>query len=60
MTMLDRGDVATRLPAQDMERAASCSRNTNGIATIAGDYPSKGTGALGAWFKDGDGNVRVL
>ena len=127
MTTLDRGDVATRLPAQDLERArrfyeeklgltpveerpggllyrsgsghfalfqsagkASGSHTqmawtvsdlaatvldlrargvvfeeydvpglttVDGIATIAGNYPSKGTGELGAWFKDSEGNL---
>jgi catechol 2,3-dioxygenase-like lactoylglutathione lyase family enzyme len=127
MTMLDRGDVATRLPAQDLERArrfyeeklglkpveerpggllyrcgsghfalfqsagipsgshtqmgwtvsdlaATVSElrargvlfdeydvpgltTVDGIATIAGNYPSKGTGELGAWFKDSEGNL---
>jgi catechol 2,3-dioxygenase-like lactoylglutathione lyase family enzyme len=127
VTALDRGDVATRLPAQDLERArrfyeeklglkpveerpggllyrsgsghfvlfqsagkpsgshtqmawtvsdlaATVSElrargvvfeeydvpgltTVDGIATIAGNYPSKGTGELGAWFKDSEGNL---
>lgn len=30
---------------------------TNGIATIDGNYPSKGTGEYGAWFRDSEGNM---
>ena len=125
--MLEHSDVATRLPAQDLERARSfyaeklglepveerpggllyrCGRGSfalflsagaaagthtqmgwevadieatvaalrsrgvvfeeydlpglktvNGIARIAGNYPSKGTGEKGAWFKDSEGNL---
>jgi catechol 2,3-dioxygenase-like lactoylglutathione lyase family enzyme len=125
--MLERSDVATRLPVQDLERARSfyaeklglepveerpggllyrCGRGSfalflsagtaagthtqmgwevadieatvaalrsrgvvfeeydlpglktvNGIAHIAGNYPSKGTGEKGAWFKDSEGNL---
>ncbi|MGZ2412095.1 catechol 2,3-dioxygenase-like lactoylglutathione lyase family enzyme [Sphingomonas sp. F9_3S_D5_B_2] len=29
----------------------------DGIATIKGNYPSKGTGELAAWFRDCDGNM---
>jgi catechol 2,3-dioxygenase-like lactoylglutathione lyase family enzyme len=29
----------------------------DGIATIEGNYPSKGVGERGAWFRDCDGNV---
>jgi catechol 2,3-dioxygenase-like lactoylglutathione lyase family enzyme len=29
----------------------------DGIATIAGNYPSKGVGERGAWFRDCDGNL---
>lgn len=29
----------------------------NGIAQIAGNYPSKGRGEKGAWFKDSEGNL---
>jgi catechol 2,3-dioxygenase-like lactoylglutathione lyase family enzyme len=28
-----------------------------GIADIAGNYPSKGTGERGAWFRDSEGNM---
>jgi hypothetical protein len=33
------------------------SRAVNGIATIEGNYPSKGVGERGAWFKDSEGNL---
>lgn len=89
-TMLVHSDVATRLPAQDLERARSfcaeklglepveerpggllyrCGRvvfeeydlpgllTVDGIATIAGNYPSKGVGEKGAWFRDSEGNL---
>jgi catechol 2,3-dioxygenase-like lactoylglutathione lyase family enzyme len=94
--MLERSDVATRLPVQDLKRARSfyaeklglepieerpggllyrCGRGffargvvfeeydlpglktVNGIAQIAGNYPSKGRGEKGAWFKDSEGNL---
>ena len=29
----------------------------NGIAEIAGNYPSKGSGERGAWFRDSEGNL---
>jgi catechol 2,3-dioxygenase-like lactoylglutathione lyase family enzyme len=29
----------------------------NGIADIEGNYPSKGTGERGAWFRDSEGNM---
>jgi catechol 2,3-dioxygenase-like lactoylglutathione lyase family enzyme len=29
----------------------------DGIATIEGNYPSKGTAELGAWFTDSEGNL---
>jgi catechol 2,3-dioxygenase-like lactoylglutathione lyase family enzyme len=32
-------------------------KTVNGIAQIAGNYPSKGTGEKGAWFKDSEGNL---
>jgi catechol 2,3-dioxygenase-like lactoylglutathione lyase family enzyme len=32
-------------------------KTTNGIAEIAGNYPSKGVGEKGAWFKDSEGNL---
>jgi hypothetical protein len=32
----------------------------NGIATIQGNYPSKGVGERGAWFSDSEGNLLGL
>jgi hypothetical protein len=30
---------------------------TGGVAEIEGNYPSKGTRELGAWFRDSEGNL---
>ena len=35
-------------------------RTRNGIADIDGNYPSKGVGERGAWFKDSEGNLLSL
>jgi len=32
-------------------------RTVNGIAKIDGNYPSKGSGELAAWFRDSEGNM---
>lgn len=32
-------------------------KTVNGIAEVAGNYPSKGRGEKGAWFKDSEGNL---
>jgi catechol 2,3-dioxygenase-like lactoylglutathione lyase family enzyme len=32
-------------------------KTVDGIAEIEGNYPSKGTGELGAWFHDSEGNL---
>ena len=32
-------------------------KTVNGIAEIEGNYPSKGVGERGAWFKDSEGNL---
>ena len=32
-------------------------RTVDGIAEICGNYPSKGTGERGAWFRDSEGNL---
>jgi catechol 2,3-dioxygenase-like lactoylglutathione lyase family enzyme len=32
-------------------------RTVNGIAAIEGNYPSKGVGEKGAWFRDSEGNL---
>jgi catechol 2,3-dioxygenase-like lactoylglutathione lyase family enzyme len=35
-------------------------RTHEGVATIAGNYPSKGQGEYGAWFRDSEGNMLGL
>jgi catechol 2,3-dioxygenase-like lactoylglutathione lyase family enzyme len=35
-------------------------KTVNGIADIEGNYPSKGVGERGAWFRDSEGNVLGL
>ena len=35
-------------------------KTKNGIADIEGNYPSKGVGERGAWFKDSEGNLLGL
>jgi hypothetical protein len=32
-------------------------QTVNGIADIEGNYPSKGIGERGAWFRDSEGNM---
>ncbi len=32
-------------------------KTVDGIAQIAGNYPSKGSGEKGAWFRDSEGNM---
>jgi hypothetical protein len=32
-------------------------KTKNGIADIEGNYPSKGVGERGAWFRDSEGNL---
>jgi hypothetical protein len=32
-------------------------KTVNGIAEIEGNYPSKGRGERGAWFRDSEGNM---
>ena len=32
-------------------------KTVNGIADIDGNYPSKGRGERGAWFRDSEGNL---
>jgi hypothetical protein len=32
----------------------------NGIADIAGNYPSKGGGKRAAWFRDSEGNLLAI
>ena len=35
-------------------------KTENGIAEIEGNYPSKGVGERGAWFRDSEGNLLGL
>jgi catechol 2,3-dioxygenase-like lactoylglutathione lyase family enzyme len=35
-------------------------RTVDGIAEIAGNYPSKGRGERGAWFRDSEGNMLAI
>ncbi|MGO4445051.1 VOC family protein [Mycobacterium sp. 2YAF39] len=32
-------------------------KTVDGIAEVAGNYPSKGSGEMGAWFRDSEGNM---
>ena len=32
-------------------------KTVDGIAEVAGNYPSKGSGERGAWFRDSEGNM---
>jgi catechol 2,3-dioxygenase-like lactoylglutathione lyase family enzyme len=32
-------------------------RTVDGVAEVAGNYPSKGTGELACWFRDSEGNL---
>ena len=32
-------------------------RTVDGIAEVAGNYPSKGSGERAAWFRDSEGNM---
>lgn len=32
-------------------------KTVNGVADIKGNYPSKGVGEKGAWFRDSEGNL---
>jgi catechol 2,3-dioxygenase-like lactoylglutathione lyase family enzyme len=35
-------------------------RTVDGIADIRGNYPSKGSGERGAWFRDSEGNMLAI
>jgi catechol 2,3-dioxygenase-like lactoylglutathione lyase family enzyme len=35
-------------------------KTVNGIAEIAGNYPSKGVAEKGAWFRDSEGNLLAI
>ena len=49
-TLRARGVVFEEYDLPDLKTHA-------GVATIQGNYPSKGTGEFGAWFKDSEGNL---
>jgi predicted enzyme related to lactoylglutathione lyase len=63
--MLREGRVATRLPAQDLERARAFYSEKLGLEPVEerraplaeGNYPSKGTGERAVWFSDSEGNL---
>jgi hypothetical protein len=63
--MLQVARIATRLPVRDLDRRGVLFEEVDirgmatvdGIATIEGNYPSKGSGERGAWFRDCDGNL---
>jgi catechol 2,3-dioxygenase-like lactoylglutathione lyase family enzyme len=35
-------------------------RTEDGIAHVSGNYPSRGSGELGAWFNDSEGNLLAI
>ena len=67
--MLKHGRIATRLPARAAVRELRTRgvvfeeydfpglKTVHGIADIEGNYPSKGSGERGAWFRDSEGNM---
>jgi catechol 2,3-dioxygenase-like lactoylglutathione lyase family enzyme len=42
------------------EYDAGAFKTTNGVADISGNYPSKGVGERGAWFRDSEGSLLGL
>jgi catechol 2,3-dioxygenase-like lactoylglutathione lyase family enzyme len=60
LTVSDIGRVVAELRERGVvfeEYDAPGLATVNGIATIAGNYPSKGSGELAAWFRDSEGNM---
>jgi catechol 2,3-dioxygenase-like lactoylglutathione lyase family enzyme len=70
--VLHHGRVATRIPAQDLNRARAFYadklgrwevdrpglKTVDAIAEVEGNYPSKGgKGERAAWFRDSEGNM---
>jgi catechol 2,3-dioxygenase-like lactoylglutathione lyase family enzyme len=49
-TLRSRGVVFEEVDVPGLE-------TVGGIARVAGNYPSKGTGELAAWFRDSEGNM---
>jgi hypothetical protein len=39
------------------EYDAGTFKTVNGVAEIDGNYPSKGVGERGCWFRDSEGNL---
>ena len=67
--------VVTKLPAQDLEAALSALRDRGleferfdvpgfeargDVVVVPSNYPSKGTGELGAFFRDSEGNLLAI
>jgi catechol 2,3-dioxygenase-like lactoylglutathione lyase family enzyme len=52
-------DLASR-GVQFEEVDAPGMKTVNGIADVDGNYPSKGRGERGAWFRDSEGNLLAL
>jgi hypothetical protein len=50
------GDLESRGVAFEAVDAPGM-KTVNGIADIDGNYPSKGRGERGAWFRDSEGNL---
>ena len=50
-------DLASHGVAFEEVDAAPGMKTVNGIADIDGNYPSKGRGERGAWFRDSEGNL---
>lgn len=56
----DLADIVTTLRSRGVvfeEYDMPGLKTRDGIATIDGNYPSKGRGEYGAWFKDSEGNM---
>lgn len=56
----DLADIVTTLRSRGVvfeEYEMPGLKTRDGIATIDGNYPSKGRGEYGAWFKDSEGNM---
>jgi hypothetical protein len=54
----------TRRPNTSPDRSSTMLtpglETSNGVADIAGNYPSKGVGERGAWFRDSKGSLLSL
>ncbi len=59
-TVLDLARTVAELRARGVvfeEYDSPGLKTVDGIATVAGNYPSKGTGEKAVWFKDSEGNL---